>query len=46
MSSRRLIVLAFVLLIAALTFLVSREVGLAILLLPLAVCWSGRAARR
>jgi hypothetical protein len=46
MSSRRLIVLAFVLLIAALTFFVSREIGLTILLLPMAVCWSGRTARR
>jgi hypothetical protein len=46
MSPRRLIVLAFVLLIAALTCFVSREIGLGILLLPLAICWSGRSARR
>jgi hypothetical protein len=45
MSARRLTVLAFVLLVAALTLLVSREIGLTILLLPLAVCWSGRATR-
>jgi len=46
MSSRWLIVLVVVLLVAALTFFVSREIGLTILLLPLFACWGGRCARR
>lgn len=46
MTSRRLIVPAFVVLVATLALFVSREIGLTILLLPLLVCWSGRAVRR